>query len=152
MCARTLVHISRHLGRTSNNNTEMPTLYPLYILPCLLPSGFTSDFWFYDYYFIVAAYILLYHLCSIPPVSCPYLIIPWVFPVWYHLLYIYLLLYACAHDMVFNTCLGFEFINTHVLISARHLAFVSPLVGEFWLPWILTSRSRNLELMNSSGC
>jgi len=72
----------------------------------------------YDHYYIIAAYILLYHLYSIPPVSCSYLIIPWGFPVWYYLLYIYLLLYACAHDTVFNACLWFRFIDTRVLISA----------------------------------
>jgi len=49
-------------------------MYPLYILPCLLPSGFTSDFRFYDYYYIIVTYILLYRLYSIPPVSCPYLL------------------------------------------------------------------------------
>ena len=52
----------------------------------------------------------------------------------YHLLYIYLLLYACAHDTIFNACLWFRFIDTRVLIYARHLAFASPHVGEFWLP------------------
>ena len=65
----------------------MPIMDPLYALPCLLASGFTSDFRFYDYY-IIAVYILLCHLCSIPPVSYSYLIIPWVFSAWYHLLYI----------------------------------------------------------------
>ena len=34
---------------------------PLYALLSLLPSGFTSDFQFYDQYNIIAAYILLYH-------------------------------------------------------------------------------------------
>ena len=76
---------------------------------------------------ILAAHTLLYHLYSIPPVSCSYLIIPWVLPVWYHLSYIFLLLHAYAHDTVFNAWLWFGFIVTHVLIFARHLAFVSPL-------------------------
>jgi len=70
----------------------MPTIYPLYILPCLFPSGFTSDFQFYDDYYIIAAYILIYHLCSISPVSCSYLIIPCVFSAWYRLLS---LTYSC---------------------------------------------------------
>jgi len=33
-----------------------------------------------------------------------------------------LLLYAYAHDTVFNACLWFEFIDTRVLIFVRHLA------------------------------
>jgi len=105
-------------------------MYPSYALPSLLPSGFTSNFQFYDYY-VIAAYILPYHLCSTLPVSYSYLIIPWVFPTWYHVLYIYLLLNARAHDTVFNACLWFRFIDTRVPIYARHLALASPLAREF---------------------
>ena len=47
----------------------MSTNNSLYVLLCLLLLGFTLDFWFYDCY-IIAAYFLPYHLCSIPPVSC----------------------------------------------------------------------------------
>ena len=46
-------------------------------------------------------YFLFHHPCSIPLVPCSYLIILWVFPTWYQLLYIYLLLYARAYDTVF---------------------------------------------------
>ena len=99
---------------------------PSYALSCLLVSGFTSDFQFYDHY-TIPVHILLYHLCSIPPVSCSYLIIPRVFPGWYQLLYIYLLLHACAYDTVYNAYLWLGFIDTHVLISTGHLAFTSPL-------------------------
>ena len=72
-----------------------------------------SGLWLLLYY---SCYILPYHLYSISPVSCSYLIIPWVFPVWYHLLSIYLLLYVCVHNTIFNACLWFEFIDTRVLI------------------------------------
>jgi len=48
-------------------------MYSLYALSSMLSSGFTSDFRF------MTVYILPYHLCSIPPVSFSYLIIPWVF-------------------------------------------------------------------------
>ena len=98
----------------------------LYVLPSLLLSGFTLDFRFYGYYYICCSYPAL-PLYSIPPVSCSYLIIPWVLPVWYQLFYIYLLLHAYAHDTVFNAWLWFGFIVTRVLTYARHLAFVSPL-------------------------
>jgi len=124
----------------------MPTNSSLYVLPSLLSSCFTSNFWFYDYYSIIAARIPPYHLCSIPLVSYSYLIIPCVFPPWYHLLYFYVLLFACAHSTIFNACLWFEFIDTCVLIFARHLTFASSLVGEFWLPWILMSRFKAWSL------
>jgi len=100
----------------------------------------------------MAAYILLYHSCSIPPVSCFRLIIPCVLPAWHHLLYIYVLLYACVHDTIFNTCLWFGFIDTRVFIFAHHLVLASPLAREFWLPWILMSRSWSLEPVNSPSC
>ena len=90
MCAGMLVHISRHLDRTSNNNKIRCQLY-IYCMLYRVCFHRASDFQFYDHYDIIAAYILLYHIWSIPLVFCPYLIIPWVFPTWYHLLYIYLL-------------------------------------------------------------
>jgi len=120
---------------------------PLYALPCLLVSDFTSNFRFYDYY-TIPVHILSFHLYSIPPVSCSYLIILWVFPAWYHLLYIYLLLLACAHDTIFNACLWFGFIDTHVLINARHLAFASPLFGEFYL----TPLDPHVQVMELGTC
>jgi len=127
-------------------------MYPLSALPSLLSSGFYIRFSVYDHYYIIPAYILLYHLCSIPSVSCSYLLIPCIISTWYHILSLYLLLYACAHDMVFNACLWFRFIDTRVLIYASHLALASLLAGEFWLSWILMSRSRSLELVNSPSC
>jgi len=46
----------------------------------------------------------------------------------------------------------FRFTDTRVLIFERHLLFATPLVGEFWFPWILMPRSSNLELVDSPGC
>jgi len=63
----------------------------------------------------------------------------------------FLFMCACAHDMIFNACLWFRFIDTRVLIFARHLAFATPLAREFWLPWILMFRSWNLKLVHSPG-
>ena len=53
MCVGTLVHISRHQGKTSNNNNKRRQLW----IRCLLYRVcfywvFTSDFRFYDYYHI----------------------------------------------------------------------------------------------------
>ena len=77
---------------------------PLYALPCLLASDFTSNFWFYDYHYIITAYILPYH--SVLFHQSPALIILYhacsLLDITY---YLYLLLYACAHDTIFNTCL-----------------------------------------------
>ena len=117
---------------------------PLYALPSLLSSDFTRFFGLWP---------LLYYGCLHPTLplmfSCFRLIIPCVLPTWYHLLYIYVLLYACVYDTVFNTCLWFGFIDTRVFIFARHLALASPLAKEFWLPWILMSRSWSLEPVDS---
>ena len=56
-----------------------------------------------------------------------------------------------AHDIVFNACFWIRFINTSVLIPARHLAFTTHSLWSFWLPGIFMSRSRSLELVDSSG-
>jgi len=108
---------------------------------------------------ILHLWSLLYYTCSYPVLPLvfystsllllSYHIISWVVPAWYHLLYIYLLLYACAHDTIFDALLWFGFIDTRVLIFTRHLALASPLVREFPLPWILMSRSQSLELVDS---
>ena len=144
-------HIPRYMGRTSDNNKRC------HYVPVVCYAAFASNVFYirfsvYDLYYIITAYILLYHSCSIPPVSCSQLIIPYVFFAWYHLLNIYLLLYAWAYGMIFNACLWFEFIDTRVFIYARHLILASPLAGEFWLPWILMSRSQSLELGDSPVC
>ena len=68
------------------------------------------------------------------------------------LLVIYLLVLACLclrHDF-FNACLWFEFVDTLVLVYARHLAYTSPFAGEYWLLWILMSRSQSLDWRGSS--
>ena len=134
MCAGMLVHISRHLGKMSN---KMPTMDSLYALPCLLPLGFTSDFRIYDHCYIIAAYILLYHLGSIPPVSCPYLIIPWVFLAWYHLLFLYcscmpvpttrFLMHVYDSDLSIHVCLSMHAIwhsHHHSLGSSDSFGFL----------------------------
>ena len=106
-------------------------MYPLYILPCFLLSGFTSDFQFIIVILqLLTSYlttcvlfhqspalILLFHVYSLLDITC----------------YLYLFLYACTHDVIFNACLLFGFIDTRVLIYARHLAFASLLTEEFCL-------------------
>jgi len=54
-------------------------LYKLGYTICLATIAFIRfyiSFLIYEHYYIIPAYILLYHLCSIPPVSCSYVIIP----------------------------------------------------------------------------
>ena len=53
----------------------------------LIVSGFISDFQFYNHY-TIPVHILPFSLYSILPVFCSYLIILWVFPAWYHMLYL----------------------------------------------------------------
>ena len=58
---------------------------------------------------------------------------------------VYLLVPACFMFMIQNyhyTC----------AILVRHLAFTSPLAGEFWLLWILMSRFWSLEHVDSPSC
>ena len=127
-------------------------MYPLYIFLCLLPSGFTSDFRFYDYYYIIAAYIILYHLCFIAPVSYSYLINTMCIPYLISLA-IYLTASVCLCSQHDFQCMFMSQIYRYTCaIFACHLAFTIPLVGEFWLSWILMSRSQSLELVNSPGC
>jgi len=45
-----------------------------------------------------------------------------------------------------------RFIDTRVLIPARHLVFTVPLAREFWLLWTFMFRFRSLELVNSFSC
>ena len=61
-------------------------LYKLGYTTCLATIAFIRfyiGFSIYDHYYIITAYILLYHLCSIHQSPALNLIIPWVFPAWY---------------------------------------------------------------------
>ena len=135
MCAGILDHISRHCVRQVIIIVIKDANYVSIVCLSSLLSSVLHRIPVFDHYYIITAYILLYHLCSTPSVSYSYFIIPWVFPAWYQLLYIYLLLHACAHNTVFNVCLWFRFIDTRMLIYARHLVFASPLaLGSFDSP------------------
>ena len=82
--------------------TSLTKSWPKLVQSVLLVIGFYIGFpvlWLLCY---ICSYHALY-LYSNPPVSCSYLIISWVLPTWYYLLY------------------------TFVLVLARHLAFASPL-------------------------
>jgi len=64
---------------------------------------------------------------------------------------------TCSCMLVLTTqfsihALWLEFIDKCVLIYTRYLALVLPLIGEFWLSWICTSRSQSLVLMDSLNC
>ena len=79
-------------------------MYLFYAFACLLPSGFTSDFRFYDYYYISCSYpalpLVFYSTSHLLLSYYTMHILCWI------LLAIYLLfLYPCAHDTVFNACL-----------------------------------------------
>jgi len=76
MCAGTLVRISKHLCKMSNNKKKDANCVSVVCFAEYAFIGFYIRFLIYDHYYIIAAYILLCHLCYIPPISCPYLIIP----------------------------------------------------------------------------
>ena len=147
MYVGTLVYIPRHLSKKSNNNNKRCQLYIVACFAEFASIGFHFGFpvlWSFLYYsclhsalplvfYSTSLFVLSYHTMSIP-----YLILLAI--------YIYLLLYACPHDTVFNAYLWFRFIDTRVLIFARHLALASPLTGEFWLLWILLSKSWSWSL------
>ena len=128
--------------------TNLMEPWPKPVQSNLPVSDFTSDFRFYDYY-IMPACILLYHSCSIPPVSCSYLIIPWVLPVWY--------LFAPA---CFCSRHGFQWMimirlyrYTCTYLSTPSGFCITTRLGSFiWLPWILMSRSWSLERVDSPSC
>ena len=118
MCAGTLVHISRHLGKTSNNNNKR---YQLYIVVCFAEFasiGFHFGFsvlWSFLYYsclhptlplvfYSTSLLLLSYHTISIL-----YLISLTI--------YIYFLLYACAHDTIFLMHVYDSDLSTHLCLS-----------------------------------
>ena len=143
-------HIPWYMGRTNNNNKRCQLCIRVCFVE-LTSIGFYIGFLVYDHYYDIVVYPLPFHLCSIPPVFALILL--------YHeydlldiTCYLYTVPYACALDTIFDACLWFRFIDMRVLIYARHLASASPLARGFWLPWILMSRSRSLELVNSPSC
>jgi len=136
MCAR-LVHISRHLGRTSNNNKYQLCIRCIF---CRFASirfyfGFPI-LWLLYYSYLHPALPLVFYSTSLLPLSYYTMSIPCLIS-----LAIYLPTFVswCSWHS-FNASLYFGFIDTCMLIFTHHLAFASPLAGEFWLSWILMSR------------
>jgi len=146
MCAGTLVHISRHLDKTSNNNKRCQLW-----IRCMICEECCHQI----LHRISGLWSLLYYTCSYP-------LLPLVFYstslllLSYHTmrslclisLAIYLLSPAClCHDTVFKCMFIIQIIDKRVIIFARHLALASPLAREFWLLWILMSRSWSLRIL-----
>ena len=118
------------------------------VLPYSLSSIFTSNFLFCCYYYIIAAYILHYHLCLF--YQSPALILLYLE---YSLLDITCYIFTCSCMLVLTTRFSMHIydsnIDTRVFIYARHLALASPLAGssdsprsscpglETWSLWIL---------------
>jgi len=121
------------------------------VSPQLLSSGFTSDFRFYDYYHIS---------CSYPALSTVFYSTSLLFLSYYTMssfclisLVIYLPSYAClcsrhgfqihAYDSILSIHV---YLSWHAIWHSYHHT-----LGEFWLLWILMSRSWSLELGDSLG-
>jgi len=74
MCVGTLVHILNIWVRRVIIIKDANYVSVVYFAEYAF-IGFYIEFLVYDHYYIILAYILFCHLCSIPPVSCSYLII-----------------------------------------------------------------------------
>ena len=121
-------------------------------------AGFTV-FAFIGFYFGFLILWLLYYSCLHPALPLVFYSISLQLLSYYIMHVLCLLSFTISLPAPGCSCLqhGFQcmlfwfgFIDTRVFIPTRHLAFATPLVGEFWLPWILMSRSWSLELVDSS--
>ena len=149
MCAGTLVYISRHLGKTSNNNNNNKRCQ-LCIVVCFVEYAFIGS------YFGFSVLWLLYYTCSYPAFSLVFYSTSLLL-LSYHTMSISCLisLSTCSCILVSTTRFSMHVYDSDlsiVLIYARHLVFASPLAGEFWLLWILMSRSWSLERVDSLSC
>ena len=130
MCVGTLVHISRHLGKTSNNNNKRCQLW-IHCMLChiCLYRVLLRIFGFMIiilYMFISCLLLVFYPACllllSDHIMSLPYLMS----------FAVYLLAPTCLCSRHgFQCMIMIRFYRYSVLIFARHLAFASPLAGEF---------------------
>ena len=147
ICAGMLVHISRHLGRTSNNKRCQ------LIISCML----CRVCFHRDLHLISGLWSLLYYSCLHPTLLRVFYSTSLLLLSYYTMrilclisLAMSLLALVCLcswHD--FQCMFMFRIYRYTCAIYARHLAFASPLVREFWLPKILMSRSQSLELVGS---
>jgi len=79
---------------------------------------------------------------------------------WFYHIYFTCYLFTCSCMLMLMTrfsihALWLGFINTRVIIYARHLVFTAPLVGEFWLPWTCMFKSWSLDrggLLGDQSC
>ena len=149
MCAGTLIHNLDIWVRRVIIIIKVAKYVSIVCFAEFTSIGFYIEFLIYDRYYIIAVYILLYHLCSIPPVSCTYLIIPWVFPAWYHLLYntcscmlvvtTRFSMYVYDSDLSIHVCLSMNTIwhsHHHSLGSSNSLGSSCLGLGA-WSLWIL---------------
>jgi len=75
---------------------------------------------------------------------------------WYYHIYFTCCLLTCSYMLMLTTqisihALWLGFIDTRVLIYARHLAFTTLLIGEFWLPWTYMFRFWSSDCGGFSG-
>ena len=146
MCPGTLVHISRHRGKTSIiiiKDASFESVVCLAIFACI---GFYFGFpvlWLLYYTYLYPAFPFVFYstsllLWSYYTMHVPYLIsftISLPAPV----------CLCPRHD--FNACLWFRFIDTRVLVPARHLAFITSLIGKF-----LTLLDLHIQILELEAC
>ena len=110
-----------------------------------------------DLYRFLVLWLLLYY-------SCLHTALPLVFySISLLLLFYFIMCIPCLMSLAIylpaHVCLcsrpSFQcmfMIQIYRYTRERHLALASPLTGEFWLPWILMSRSQSLEHVDSPSC
>ena len=136
------------MGRTSNNNKNAN--YESVV--CFAQYAFfgTSDF-----RFMIISILYLLTSCFITCIlfhQSPALIL---------LYHVYSLLDVTCYISLFPVCMYSQYdflgmfmiqIYRYTCAYARHLAFAWSLAGEFWLLWILMSRSQSLQCVDSPSC
>ena len=126
---------------------------PLYALPSLLPSGFTSDFRFYDYYYISYSYpvlLTMFHSISLLLLPCHTMSTSCLIS-----LVLCLLAPACLcsrHCFQCMTMIRFYRYTCAYLCSPLGICITTRLGSSIWLPWILMSRFWSLERVDSPSC
>ena len=127
----------------------MPTVYPLCALLGLLTLGFCR---------ILSLWPLLYFSYLHPALPLVFYYTSLLLLSYYIMSILYLILLTIYLPAFVYLCSRHSFQCMFMIRIYRYTCvylctlFASPLAGEFWLPWILMSRSQSLELVDSSRC
>ena len=128
--------------------TSLMEPWPKLVRSALLVIGFIRFYWFYRFY-VSLRDIWCCPILTSRLFTCSYLIIPCVLSTGCHLLYP-----SCSCMYVLTNTIFYALnLSIHMCLSL-HAIWLPPhhSLGEFWLLWILMSRSWSLELGDFLGC